>query len=207
MDCSTRVYLKGRDMTPIDLDGKNITDLAEQLGRAFSRGQFLTDRMHTMMLLTYIDPDQHVGYIQHRRSQEQLEVQHRRGPSVQGRIQAQAKKEENSSDSLEDKNRKIDKLKKELSEAKNAALSEPRKMYVELQAPDKAGGAWKNKGRGAKASSEGSGKPGEKKDAGDGGGGGGGGGCGGGYGKNGRKRGGGRKGKGGGGGKGRRGKN
>ena len=108
-------------MTPVDVDGKNITDLAENLGRAFGRAQHLTDRMQMMMMIAYIDPDQNVGYAKHRQQQEQLEGQHRRLLSVQGRLQAQARKEERS-DSLEDKNREIDKLKKELSEAKQVSL-------------------------------------------------------------------------------------
>ena len=72
MDCSTRCTLKNYDMTSVDIEGKNLHDMAETLGRAFGRGQFLTDRLNMRMIITYIDPDSNVGYIKHRQQQDAL---------------------------------------------------------------------------------------------------------------------------------------
>ena len=68
-------------MTSVDLDGKNLTDLSENLGRAFGRGQFLTDRLHMDLIIFYVEPN-NAAYVQHRQQQEALEVQHRRLTSV-----------------------------------------------------------------------------------------------------------------------------
>ena len=72
MDCSTRCTLKSYDMTSVDIEGKNLHDMAETLRRAFGRGQFLTDRLHMHMIIAYIDPDNHMGHIKHRQQQEAL---------------------------------------------------------------------------------------------------------------------------------------
>ena len=50
-------------------------------------------------------------------------------------------------DRLEQKQVEIDKLKAELSAAKNISVAEFRKPYEEM-GPEKAGGAWKTKGNG-----------------------------------------------------------
>ena len=63
------------------------------------------------MIVAYVDPDNNRGYIKHRQQRDMLELQYRRLLSVQGRLQAQQKKEEATGDSLEAKNKEIDKLK------------------------------------------------------------------------------------------------
>ena len=84
---------------------------------------------------------------------------------------------------MEQKQAKIDQRKADLASVKKMTVQEFRKLYEET-APEKPGGAWKNKGRGGKASPKGEGGKTGKQNAGDGGGGGGGGG----KGKGGRKR-------------------
>ena len=119
---------------------------------------------------------------------------------MQGRLAAQEKKEkETGGNSLEQKQAEIDQLKADLAGLKKMTVQKFRKLMEET-GPEKPGGAWKNKGRGGKASPKGKGGKAGNPAAGDGGGGGGGGGKGNGGRKRGRGKGGG------GGGKGRRGK-
>ena len=168
-DGSTRVYLRESDKCAVDLDGRDVTDLSTGRSRDRGRAQFLTDRLQVMLTITYVEPDVNVGYMRYRALRDQLESHNRQLLSVQGRLTAQAKKEEErgGENSQEQKQEEIDRRKKELSEAKNASLQEFRKIY-EKMGPDKTGGAWKTKGRGGGKGSgaKGSGKAGNTRQAG-----------------------------------------
>ena len=120
-DGSWRLYLKETDRSAVDADGKTFMDITDVLARAFARTQFMAERLEMMLLISYVEPDTDPAYIRYRALQDQLESHHRRVLSVQGRMAAQAKKEEGEGgkSSLEQEQAEIDKLKGELSEAKN----------------------------------------------------------------------------------------
>ena len=109
---------------------KTFIDITDVLARAFARAQFLTERLQTLLLICYVEPDVNTGYIRHRALQDQLEARHRRLLSVQGRLAAQMKKEEDigGKSSLEQKKAEIEKLKAELGAVKNMSVAEFRKL-------------------------------------------------------------------------------
>ena len=198
-DGSFRMILKEGDRSAIDAEGHTMMELSEILAKCFARIQFMSERMELGLQVHYIDPEVHLGYQKHKTLQDQLESQYRRLLSAEGRIAAAEKKEKDTgTDSSQQKQAEIDKLKAELSSMKDMTMKDFRKLYEE-NGPTTPGGGW-SKGRGRGKGSD-NGKAGNKNAADGGGGGGGGGGKGK---KGGRRRG---RGKGGGGGgKNRRGK-
>ena len=104
--------LKENDRSAVDADGRNMMDITDVLARAFARTQFMAERLELLLTIGYVEPDVDIGYIRYFVLQDQLEGQHRRLLSVQGRLAAQEKKEkETGGSSLEQKQAEIDKLK------------------------------------------------------------------------------------------------
>ena len=148
-------------------------EACEAVAKCFARLQYASERLELGLQISYVDPTTNVLYQKHRLQQDQLEGQYRRLLSIEGRLNAAAKKEDSTGkDTLQQKQEEIDKLKQELSSMKDMTIKDFKKLYEE-SGPTTPGGGW-SKGRGRGKGSD-QGKAGNKN-AGDGGGGGGGGG-------------------------------
>lgn len=149
MDSACRMLLRLASSTPVDANGKTVSDGAHALGRAVAQLQHISTTLVAYCLVMHVDPAQNKDYQQHRDLQDGLEARARRLQSSSTRyLASKAKQEKGQGNSGEAKYAEISCLKQELAETKGKSVPECKALYKEVVADGSGTGPWKTKGGG-----------------------------------------------------------